>query len=176
MTSHPTVIETERLLLRPHRLGDADGVARLWADPQVVRYIGQPSNRQESWSRLLRYAGHWSLFGYGYFAVEERESGRFLGDVGVAQFRREGLEVPTDSAETGWVLSSECHGRGYGGEAVRALHGWIDATLPVARTHCIIDPQNLASIRLARSMGYEEIGTVSYAGDPVLLLVRARTA
>ena len=72
MTSHPTVIETERLILRPHRLEDEENVARLWADPQVVRFICQPSTRQESWSRLLRYAGHWGFFGYGYFAVEER--------------------------------------------------------------------------------------------------------
>lgn len=176
MTSHPTVIETERLILRPHRLEDAENVARLWADPDVVRYIGQPSTRQESWARLLRYAGHWALFGYGYFAVEERATGRFIGDVGVAQFRREGLEQPADSAEAGWVLASDCHGQGFGREAVAGLHRWIDATLPVARTHCIIDPQNEASVRLARSMGYEEIDTVSYAGDPVLLLVRRRGA
>ena len=168
--------ETDRLLLRPHRLEDAENVARLWSDPQVVRFIGQPSTRQDSWARLLRYAGHWSLFGYGYFAVEERGTGRFVGDVGVAQFRREGLQEPDDSAEAGWVLSPHCHGQGYGGEAVRALHAWIDAALPFARTHCIIDPRNEASIRLARSVGYEVIDTVSYAGDAVLLLVRPRVA
>ena len=174
--SRPVILETERLLLRPHRSDDAENIARLWADPQVVRFIGKPSTRQESWARLLRYAGHWALFGYGYFAVEERGSGLFVGDVGVAQFRREGLREPDDSAEAGWVLSTDSHGRGYGGEAVRALHGWIDATLPVERTHCIIDPENEASIRLARSVGYEVIDTVSYAGDAVLLLVRPRTA
>lgn len=176
MTSHPIVIETEGLILRPHRLEDADSVAALWADPDVVRYIGHPSSRQESWGRLLRYAGHWSLFGYGYFAVEERATGAFLGDVGVAQQRREGLDEPMDSAEAGWVLAGACHGRGFGREAVTALHRWIDARLTVRRTHCIIDPRNAASVRLARSVGYLEIGTVSYAGDPVLLLVRERGA
>ena len=94
----------------------------------------------------------------------------------MAQQRREGLDEPVDSAEAGWVLSSGCHGQGFGREAVAGLHRWIDATLPVARTHCIIDPQNAASVRLARSMGYAEIGTVSYAGGPVLLLVRTRGA
>jgi RimJ/RimL family protein N-acetyltransferase len=176
MTSHPIVIETDRLVLRPHRLSDAENVARLWADPQVVRFIGHPSTRQESWGRLLRYAGHWSLFGYGYFAVEERATGAFLGDVGVAQFRRDGFDAPDGSAEAGWVLSSGCHGRGFGREAVAGLHRWIDATLSVARTHCIIDPQNEASIRLAHSIGYVENASVSYAGDTVLLLVRERGA
>lgn len=176
MISPSTVIETERLVLRRHRLTDADAVARLWADPAVVRHIGAPSNSQESWGRLLRYAGHWSLFGYGYFAVEERATGAFLGDVGVAQQRREGLNEPEDSVEAGWVLASACHGAGVGREAVTALHQWIDAGLTVARTHCIIAPANAASIRLARSVGYRETGTVNYAGDPVLLLVRERGA
>lgn len=168
------VIETDRLVLRRHRLEDADDLQTLWTDPDVVRFIGAPSSRQESWARLLRYAGHWSLFGYGYFAVEERESGRFVGDVGVAHFRRDGLDEPEDSAEAGWVLSGACHGRRYGTEAATALHRWIDGTLTCARTHCIIDPDNAASIRLARSLGYEQHADVVYRGSRVLLLVRDR--
>ena len=66
--------------------------------------------------------------------------------------------------------------KGFGREAVAGLHRWIDDALPVARTHCIIDPQNEASVRLARSVGYEDIDIVSYAGHPVLLLVRTRGA
>lgn len=168
------VIETARLRLRRHRLDDAEDLASLWADPTVVRHIGTPATRQESWSRLLRYAGHWGLFGYGYFAVEERGTGCFLGDVGVAHFRREGLDEPEESVEAGWVLSSACHRRGFGREAAEALHGWTDRTLSCARTHCIIDPENAASLRLARSLGYTERDRVINGGGPVLLLVRER--
>ena len=67
------VIETERLVLRPHAATDFDGVYALWADPLVMRHIlGRPSTREESWSRLLRYAGHWSLLGFGFWAMPEK--------------------------------------------------------------------------------------------------------
>lgn len=170
------VIETDRLVLRRHRLEDAECLRALWSDPEVVRYIGTASTPEESWARLLRYAGHWSFYGYGYLAIEERATGRFVGDVGVAQFRRDGLEAPEESAEAGWVLSGDCHGHGYGREAAAALHRWIDGRLGLARTHCIIDPDNAPSIRLARSLGYEERADLDYRGSRVVLLVRERPA
>src|SRR5438045_3039872 len=84
------VVETERLRLRPHRLEDFEELAAIWADPAVVRFIGgKPLNREESWARLLRYAGHWALMGFGFWAVEERDSGEYVGDVGLARFQRE---------------------------------------------------------------------------------------
>ena len=169
------VLETDRLVLRRHTLGDTDALARLWADPAVVQHIAPPASAEDSWGRLLRYAGHWALFGYGYLAVVEKSSGAYLGDVGVAQFRRTGFQAPEGSAEVGWALASAVHGMGYGTEAATALHGWIDAEVPVARTHCIIDPANTGSVAIAKRLGYEEQGTVTYRGSAVLLLVRDRS-
>ena len=74
------------------------------------------------------------------------------------------------------MLASTIHGRGYGMEATVALHRWIDATLPVERTYCIIDPVNTTSLALAKRLGYEARGIVNYRGAAVSLLVRDRTA
>ncbi len=63
------VLETERLQLRGHRLEDFVQCAAMWADPLVIRYIGgKPLTEEESWTRFLRYVGHWSL-GYATEAV-----------------------------------------------------------------------------------------------------------
>jgi RimJ/RimL family protein N-acetyltransferase len=173
---NPITIETERLILRRHRIEDAEPMAEQRADPAVGRYIGGPATAEASWTRLLRYAGHWTLFGYGYFAVEERASGLFVGDVGVAHYRRDGFVEPDGSAEVGWVLGSGYHGRGFGREATTALIDWVDATLPHPRTHCIIDVDHTASIRIAERLGYRRIETVTYHGDPVDLMVREKPA
>src|SRR3954471_2867828 len=62
--------------MRGHALADLAGSAAMWADPAVVRHItGKPSTPEESWSRLLRYGGLWTLLGFGYWLVEEREVG-----------------------------------------------------------------------------------------------------
>ena len=75
------VLETERLILRGHCLEDFGSCAALWSDSGVTRYIGGvPLNAEDAWSRLLRYKGHWELLGFGYWVVEERVSGAFVGE------------------------------------------------------------------------------------------------
>ena len=92
MNTSPSVpvIETQRLRLRGHRLDDFEACAVLWGDPIVTRFIGgKPSTREESWARLLRNVGHWSLLGFGYWVVEDRATGQFAGEIGFSDFRRD---------------------------------------------------------------------------------------
>ncbi len=162
------VIETARLRLRAHRAADLDACAAMWADPAVTRYIGgKPATRQESWTKLLRYAGMWALLGYGYWALEERATGRFAGELGFADFER-GLAA-LDAPEIGWALASHAHGNGYATEAVRAAVAWADgAFAPPARTVCMIAPANVASIRVAEKCGYREFARADFQGDTIL--------
>src|SRR6266852_3653014 len=79
------ILETARLKLRGHRLGDFTNCAAMWADPGVTRYIGgKPLNEEESWTKLLRYVGHWSLLNFGYWVVEEKATGMYIGEIGFA--------------------------------------------------------------------------------------------
>src|SRR4051794_10518480 len=85
-----TTFETRRLIMRPHHPDDFAACAALWTEPRVVQYItGQPSTRSESWTRLLRYVGHWRVMGYGYWAVIDKSTGNYAGEVGFADFKRE---------------------------------------------------------------------------------------
>lgn len=147
-------IETERLVLRETRASDFDACARLWGDERVVRHIGgKPSTPTQSWARMLRFPGLWALLGYGYWALETRK-GDFVGQVGLADFKR-ALSVDISGVpEAGWVLSPDHHGMGFATEAMRAVLDWADANLDAPRTCCLIDPDNAASIRVAEKLGY----------------------
>src|ERR1700760_1975625 len=84
------IVETERLRLRGHTLSDFTHTRALWSDAAVVQHLGaKPHTREECWARLLRYAGHWPLLGFGYWLVEEKETGEFVGEVGFADFQRD---------------------------------------------------------------------------------------
>lgn len=167
------VLETERLILRGHRLDDFDALAAMWADPAVVRHIGgKPSTREESWARLLRYAGHWSLLGFGFWAVELKDSAAFIGDVGLADWQRDGMPSLGGLPEGGWVFSSAAHGRGLASEALAAALAWSDRHLAGQATTCMIDVDNAASVRVARKAGYREFERSSFKGSPVLLFRR----
>jgi len=166
------VLETERLRLRGHRVEDFAHCAAMWSDPQVTRFIRpQPFTQEEVWARLLRYVGHWTLLGFGFWLVEEKHTGDFMGEAGFANYKR-GIEPLGDMPEIGWVLAAHAHGKGYATEAVGAVVAWGDQHFGAAATACIIDQQNLASIRIAEKHGYRAQQIVSYKGEALMLYVR----
>ena len=121
---------------------------------------------------MLRYAGHWALLGFGYWVVEEKSTGAFAGEVGFADYHRTLAPPLRAGPETGWVLASPFHGRGYATEAVRAALQWGDAKFAQNETNCIIHPENLGSIRVARKCGYAETNARDYKGQPVTVYIR----
>jgi RimJ/RimL family protein N-acetyltransferase len=166
-------IETARLTLRRHRVEDFAACAAMWADANVTRYIGgRPFSEEEVWSRMLRYVGHWALLEFGYWVIEETATKRFIGEVGFADFKRDIAPSIRGVPELGWVLASDAHGRGLATEAVRAALTWGDAHFGSIRTVCLIDPQNLASIRVAEKCGYRQVTRTTYKDHPTLLFDR----
>ena len=167
------VIETGRLMLRAHRPDDFTACAAMWALPEVVRYIGgKPFSVEEVWSRVLRYAGHWQWMGFGFWALEEKATGAFAGDLGFAEFKREIEPSIQGIPEVGWVLAPHAQGKGYATEAVRAVVAWGDQHFNRARTVCLIHPENQPSIRVAGKCGYKEFQRTTYKGQPTIVLER----
>lgn len=167
------MIETARLRLRGHRVEDLDDCAAMWADSEVVRHIGgRPFSREEVWARLLRYSGHWTLLNYGYWAVEEKASGAFAGELGFADFQRDMVSALGGMPELGYAFASRVHGRGYATEAARAALIWGDAHFVPKQTACMIHPGNLVSIRVAEKCGYREFERTTYRGETTILFVR----
>lgn len=165
-------IETPSLLLRGHLFEDFNVIAALWADPDMVRFIsGVPSTREASWSRFLRYIGHWRLMGFGYWVIVDKNSGRFVGEIGFADYQRDMQPSMDNMAEMGWVLSPEFHGKGYASEAAESALAWADDNLqrPVC---CIIAPENVPSLRLADKNGFIAQTDTRYQNSTVRLFTR----
>src|SRR5215469_5050217 len=102
------VVETERLRLRGHRPADFTDSVALWSDPVVTRFIGgKPLSEEEVWARVLRYVGHWAWTGFGYWVVEEKSSSRFVGEMGLSDWKREISPSVQGIPEVGWVLSPQ---------------------------------------------------------------------
>jgi RimJ/RimL family protein N-acetyltransferase len=170
------VIETPRLVLRGHRSGDFPAAQALWGDPGVTRFIGgSPLKAEDVWGRLLRYAGLWSLLGYGFWLVEERGSGTFVGEVGLHDLQRDTEPSFAGTPEAGWALMPSAHGKGYAVEAVAAMLGWADDQ-GIGRTVCIIAPENAPSIRVAGKLGYRVFADGIYKGKATRIFERIRPA
>ena len=187
------MIETERLRLRSPRPADFPDSAALWSDSVVTRFTGgKPLSGEEVWGRLLRYVGHWAWMGFGYWVVEEKATGRFAGEVGFSDWRREIKPSLQGLPELGWVLAPRVHGQGYATEAACAaiqwahsrfgkklsLIGYADSKRPAvpqlrgARMTCIIHPENVRSLRVAEKCGFKELLRTTYLGEPTIVFVQ----
>jgi RimJ/RimL family protein N-acetyltransferase len=120
----------------------------------------------------LNYAGHWALLGFGYWAVEERASGTFVGELGFADFKRDIDPAMRGVPEAGWTFASPVHGRGYATEALAAVVAWGDERFSHGRTVALIDAENLASIQVAEKCGYREFMRALFSERPVIFYER----
>jgi RimJ/RimL family protein N-acetyltransferase len=167
-------IETPRLLLRGFREADLDAYADMMARPEVTRFLGtgETLDRENAWRQIAMILGHWTLRGFGFWAVEERASGRFLGRIGPWQPEGwPGLEV-------GWTLAPHAWGHGYATEGGRAALAYAFRTLGADRVISLIARENVASIRVAERLGETFERTVPMFGQEVQLYAidRARFA
>ncbi len=169
----PPVIETERLRLLGHDTADFPACVAMWSDPDVIRFtLGQASPPQRTWLRILSYRGHWALLGFGYWAVQEKDSGRYIGELGFADFKRD-MKVPLDGLpELGWALVPWAQGKGYATEALQAVVAWGDAHFESPRTVCIIHRDNARSLRVAAKLGFATVLQVANDTESNYILAR----
>ena len=156
----PSCLETERLLLRGFEASDWRDLHACYSDPECVRFtFGKPCSEEATWRMLATMIGHWSMRGYGPYAVVERASGRVIGPVGL--WYPHGWPEP----EIKWALARDCWGRGYAREAALAVRKMAARALPDLHLISFIHPQNSASIRLAESIGARFEQELPYRGE-----------
>ena len=140
-------IDTERLTLRLPQVADFDRYAELIADEDACRHIGGHLARGAAWRKFLQMPGAWALQGFAMFSLEEKASGRWVGQMG--PWRPDGWP----GNEIGYVLHRDAWGKGYATEAGVATIDWAFANLGWDDfIHCI-SPENLASKKVAQRLG-----------------------
>ncbi|MEV6326154.1 GNAT family N-acetyltransferase [Streptomyces sp. NPDC051909] len=110
-------LRTGRLVLRPWRESDLPPWAAMNADPEIRRHLGELLSRAESDDTVARMREEFAARGYGWWALESRETGEFLGRAGLDRVM-EGL--PYGGVDVGWRLKRAAWGYGYATEAGRA--------------------------------------------------------
>ncbi|GAB4522292.1 MAG: GNAT family N-acetyltransferase [Amphiplicatus sp.] len=149
-------LETNRLMLRPLAPEDADAYCAMMADPDFARFLtpdGAPQDRAAAWRGFATLIGHWTIRGYGMFAVIEKDTGAVVGRVG--PWMPEGWP----GLEAGWGIAPGRWGRGYAPEAAIAAIRWTFERFPeLDRIISLIDPRNENSQAVARKIGEANTG------------------
>ncbi len=141
------VLETARLVLREFRQTDFDAFCSIYADDGHARFIGGAKSRFACWEKMTALIGHWQLRGFGRFAIEEKATGAFIGHCGPSQtgFWPE--------PEINYSLVPPASGRGVASEAVTRVLRHVYQDLGWTSAVSLIEPDNLASRRVAEKAG-----------------------
>jgi len=151
----PQRFETERLVLRPPTLADAEAIFQTYAqDPQVTRYLIWKPHR--AISETLEFLSHCVLAwqkksGFPYvIALKGCDSA-----IGMIEIRLDSFK-----ADIGYALGRSYWGKGYMTEAVRALVDWTLSQAGIYRVWAVCDVDNLASARVLEKAGMQREGVL----------------
>ncbi|MEM9321113.1 MAG: GNAT family N-acetyltransferase [Pseudomonadota bacterium] len=144
MTSAP-IINTDRLTLRPHQIGDFDAYADMFASDRAT-YMGK-LKRRHAWYSFTSDVAQWALLGTGAWAIADKADGTFLGQTAVMR--------PDHFPETelGWFVFQNAEGKGIAQEAASAARDWYWQQDFADTLVSYIDPDNDRSIKLATRLG-----------------------
>ncbi|HEY6074466.1 MAG TPA: GNAT family N-acetyltransferase [Anaerolineales bacterium] len=145
------ILETDRLILRHMEMEDLDDLFALYSDPEVTRYIPDaPRSLVEAREELLWHIhGHPQHSELGLWAAVHKGTGRFIGRCGLLPWTLDGQE----EVEVAYLIAPEFQGQGLATEAAQAILNYGFETLSLPRLVCLIDAENLASIRVAEKIG-----------------------
>jgi RimJ/RimL family protein N-acetyltransferase len=145
------MLVTERLLLRRWRADDAEPLAALNADPEVMRWIGDGTAlpRALSDELIARFEREWGERGHGVWAAER--DGELLGFCGLTQ--PSFLPELLPAVEVGWRLRRSAWGHGYATEAARAAVAFGFREARLREVLAVVDPGNVRSLRVCAKLG-----------------------
>ncbi|WP_406114947.1 GNAT family N-acetyltransferase [Kitasatospora purpeofusca] len=145
-----TDLHTDRLLIRRWRQSDLEPWAAMNADPEVRQHLGEPLSRERSDESVARFEADFDRRGYGWWAVEVRETGEFIGFAGLDEVDE---EVPFTGVEIGWRLARSAWGHGYATEAARAVLAFGFDTLRLPEILAVTTATNLRSQAVMTRLG-----------------------
>lgn len=140
------LIQTERLILRAPRMDDLPAMIAFHGSDRA-RYVGGIQQPWQVWSMLTASLGHWLMRGFGWWMIEDKETGERAGRVGI------GYHIDWPEPELGWHIYDGYEGRGLASEAALAArhHGYH--VMGLGPLISLIDLDNQRSHNLAQRLG-----------------------
>ena len=153
------VVETERLILRHLTHEDADGLAEIQGDPEVMRHFPSgPRTREETRRDLERCIALQVQHGFSLWATVDRADGRLIGRCGLLPQKLQGV----DEVEIAYLLARDRWGLGLATEAARAVRDLGFGRFGLGRMVSIIDRSNLGSRRVAEKVGLRQERVIQF--------------
>jgi len=160
-------LDTERLTLREYRRDDFDLFADHLANAESSAHLGS-ADRQTAWRIFSSHAGMWVLQGAGWWALEDKQTGQLVGNIG-AFFREQSTVM-----ELGWNTYRAFWGKGIASEAAAAVLNYAFEVRGEPKVRALIASGNESSRRVAERLGMTFEMETDIHGKAVNSYVRER--
>ena len=139
------LLRTARLGMRQYTLADVEQLREIFADPYAAQFY--PALQEtEALERWIKWSmNNYQTYGFGLWALELLDTGRFIGDAGVTYQMVEEKKL----LEIGYHIHPLCRGLGYATEAAHACMEYCLVNLDADFVCSIVHPANIASIKVA---------------------------
>ena len=156
------MLETERLILRPFIQTDVDQIFAMRSDEDVMRYIREPQNREESVNWLNLVSSRWETKGIGFCAVIEKQTEEFVGWCGIWRLKE------TKELEIGYAFAKKYWGKGFATEAALEFLQYAFEELKPGKVVAVVRPENTASRRVMEKLGMNLVKTGKFYGQDLV--------
>ncbi len=150
------MLETDRLILRPLDEEDVDAIFAMRSDAEVMRFIREPQNRDESANWVELVSSRWEKEQIGFCAILEKPSEKFVGWCGIWKLKE------TGELEIGYAVAKEVWGKGYATEAALKFLDYAFEKLEPEKIVAVARPENAASRRVMEKLGMDFVKTDTF--------------
>lgn len=156
-----TIAETERCIIRELSLEDLDALFELYADEEIVKFTENlyPYEEEKEFQRAY-IENMYRFYGYGMWLVFSKKTGELIGRAGLEHREYNGeLEL-----ELGYLIGTKYQGQGYATEVCQTILRIAKTMTDFGRINCLIDADNISSIRLAEKLHFMHTEDIQLAG------------
>ncbi|GEQ85832.1 N-acetyltransferase GCN5 [Patiriisocius marinistellae] len=158
------VLETERLLIRPFKIGDEKGVFCFSSNPEVQKYTSNTVLKtiEEAVSLIKNvWLKDYDTYGYGRFAVIDKTTNKIIGFNGLKYISE------INQTDLGYRFLPEYWGKGIATESSKAIITYAFDTLKLSQLIAFVEKENLASTSVLKKLGFAHNDTKPYPGETV---------
>lgn len=141
------MLETERLILRPLAEDDVEEIFALRSDAEIMRFIREPQERDESLGWIKLVSERWQDDKLGFCAVIEKATSNFIGWCGIWRL------AETGEIEIGYAIEKTRWGKGFATEAAAKFLEYGFEVLNAEKLVAVARPENAPSRRVMEKLG-----------------------
>ncbi len=141
--------ETERLRIREIIDLDIDNLYNLLSDSELMKYCSGSLNYKQTQKWLESIKKYYKKIGYDYWAVIDKETGEFIGQLGVIQ-----QEVDDEWLDCiAFMICKDKWGKGYATEGARGCIKYGLEVLKLKKIYATVEEGNTASKTVLKKIG-----------------------